>query len=193
MSTTLGKIAPSITKLIRHGHTEVTAVFHKYELDMPADQKRALVNTISALLEIHARLEEELFYPALRDVDPQNKALQEALPEHNEMKRLIGILREMEPGDADFDLRVNDLMRDVLHHVADEETVMLPAAELALKERLGDLGAEWTRRRVKMMAERAGEITSNAARGMPKSTMLLAGGMLAGGYLLKRAFESRRH
>jgi hemerythrin superfamily protein len=193
MSTTLGKIAPSITKLIRHGHTEVTAVFHKYELDMPADQKRALVNTISALLEIHARLEEELFYPALREVDPQNKALQEALPEHNEMKRLIGILREMEPGDADFDLRVNDLMRDVLHHVADEETVMLPAAELALKERLGDLGAEWTRRRVKMMAERAGEITSNAARGMPKSTMLLAGGMLAGGYLLKRAFESRRH
>jgi hemerythrin superfamily protein len=193
MSTTLGKIAPSITKLIRHGHTEVTAVFHKYELDMPADQKRALVNMISALLEIHARLEEELFYPALREVDPQNKALQEALPEHNEMKRLIGILREMEPGDADFDLRVNDLMRDVLHHVADEETVMLPAAELALKERLGDLGAEWTRRRVKMMAERAGEITSNAARGMPKSTMLLAGGMLAGGYLLKRAFESRRH
>jgi hemerythrin superfamily protein len=193
MSTTLGKIAPSITKLIRHGHTEVTAVFHKYELDMPADQKRALVNTISALLEIHARLEEELFYPALREVDPQNKALQEALPEHNEMKRLIGILREMEPGDADFDLRVNDLMRDVLHHVADEETVMLPAAELALKERLGDLGAEWTRRRVKMMAERAGEITSNAARGMPRSTMLLAGGMLAGGYLLKRAFESRRH
>jgi hemerythrin superfamily protein len=189
----MGKLAPDVTNLIRHDHTEVSAAFHKYELSTPAAQKKALVNTISALLEIHATLEEQIFYPALREVDPQNKALQEALPQHQEMKRLIQILREMEPGDRDYDLKVNDLMRDVLHHVADEETVLLPAAEIALKDKLGELGAEWTRRRIKMMSERAGELASNATRAMPGSAMLLAGGMLAGGYLLKRAFEHRRH
>lgn len=193
MSTMLSRIAPDITNLIRHDHTEVSAVFHKYELGTPAAQKKALVNTIGALLEIHATLEEQIFYPALREVDPQSRALQDALPQHQEMKRLVQILREMEPGDRDYDLKVNDLMRDVLHHVADEETVLLPAAEIALKDRLGELGAQWTRGRVKMMSERAGELASNATRAMPKGTVLLAGGMLAGGYLLKRAFEHRRH
>jgi hypothetical protein len=84
-------------------------------------------------------------------------------------------------------------MRDVMHHVADEETVMLPAAEIALKDQLAELGAQYTKRQLELAGPRAGEIGSSLVRGMPGTAMLMAGGLLAGGYLLKRAFETRRH
>jgi hypothetical protein len=83
-------------------------------------------------------------------------------------------------------------MRDVLHHVADEETVLLPAAELLLKDRLSELGAQMTKRRLELAGPRAAEIAGNTVRAMPAGAMLMAGGLLAGGYLLKRAFDQRR-
>ena len=144
-------------------------------------------------LEIHAQLEEEILYPKLREAAPDNEAVRKAQSEHDEMKRLIGELRGMEAGDAQFDLKLNELMRDVMHHVADEETVMLPVAEIALKEQLAELGAQYTKRQLELAGPRAAEIGSNLVRGMPGTAMLMAGGLLAGGYLLKRAFEGRRH
>jgi hemerythrin superfamily protein len=193
MNPSLTKLSPSITKLIRHDHTRVLGTFHKISLDTPAPQKQALFETIAALLEIHAQLEEEILYPKLREVAPDNEAVRKAQPEHDEMKRLVGELRGLEAGDEAFDLKLNELMRDVMHHVADEETVMLPAAEIALKDQLAELGAQYTKRQLELAGPRAGEIGSSLVRGMPGTAMLMAGGLLAGGYLLKRAFETRRH
>ena len=45
------------------------------------------------------------------------------------MRRLIGKLRDMETADANYDGVFYQLIRDVMHHVADEETVLLPEAE----------------------------------------------------------------
>jgi hemerythrin superfamily protein len=193
MNTVLSKLSPSITKMIRMDHTHVLATFHKFEVDTPAARKQAIVNTACLALEIHAQLEEEIFYPALQAVAGDNQVLHKARPEHDEMKRLIAQLRSLTPEDEAFDLRFHELMRDVLHHVADEETVLLPAAELLLKDRLCELGAQMTKRRLELAGPRAAEIASNSARAMPAATMLMAGGLLAGGYLLKRAFEQRRH
>jgi hypothetical protein len=81
------------------------------------------------------------------------------------------------------------LMRDVLHHVADEETTLLPDAERLLGDRLGELGAQMTKRRLELAAPRAGEIAVNTVRGMPASSMLVAAGaLIAGTYIVKRAF-----
>lgn len=197
MNTVLSKLSsslsPSITKLIRHDHTRVTAVWHKYDPAMSGEQKRALFETIAAQLEIHAQLEEEILYPALREAAPENEAVKKAKPEHDEMRRVIGELRELDPGDTPFDLKLNELMRDVLHHVAEEETVMLPAAEIALKDRLDEMGAQFAKRQMELGGPRAAEIAGNAVRAMPGTAMLMAGGLLAGGYLIKRAFETRRH
>jgi len=193
MNTVLSKLSPSITKMIRMDHTHALTTFHKYEVDTSPARKQAIVNTVCLALEIHAQLEEEIFYPALQAVAADNQVLHKALPEHAEMKRLIAELREMSPEDAEYDLRVNELMRDVMHHVADEETVLLPAAELLLKDRLSELGAQMTKRRFELAGPHAAEIAGNTARAMPAGTMLMAGGLLAGGYLLKRAFDHRRH
>lgn len=193
MNTIVEKLSPGITKMIRMDHTHVVTLFHRFETDTPTARKKAIVESACLALEIHAQLEEEIFYPALEEVAADNEALKKARPEHDEMRRLIAKLREMEPESADFDTSFHELMRDVLHHVADEETVLLPAAELLLKDRLAELGAQMTKRRFELAGPRAAEIAGNTARAMPMGAMLMAGGLVAGGYLLKRAFDHRRH
>lgn len=194
MNSTLAKLSPSIVKMIRADHSHVFALLHRFHEDTSAQRKKAIVETACLALEIHAQLEEEIFYPALREVAPDNEALKKSVPEHQEMRRVIERLRGMEPDDANFDVTFNELMRDVLHHVADEETVVLPSAELLLKDRLGELGAQMTQRRMQLSKPHIGQMIAGNARAMPAgTTMLMAGGLLAGGYLIKRAFEQRRH
>ena len=60
----------------------------------------------------------------------------------------------MQPGDAAYDETVMELMRDVLHHVADEETMLLPDAERRLGDQLNELGAQMTKRRLKGWSRR---------------------------------------
>jgi hypothetical protein len=68
MHKALKTFVPTVTNMIRADHTHVLATFHQYEIDTSPGTKRALVNTICLGLEIHAQLEEEIFYPAMRGV-----------------------------------------------------------------------------------------------------------------------------
>jgi hemerythrin superfamily protein len=192
MNSLLKKLSPTITNLIRMDHTHVMVAFHQYEADTPPRTKKALVNTVSVALEIHAELEEEIFYPAVRRVVTDPVVIDKSVPEHDEMRRLIAKLREMEPTDADYDRTVMELMRDVMHHVADEETVLLPAAERLLAGELSELGARMTKRRLELATPRAGEIAGNTLRALPTSTMLMSvGALLAGGLVVNRALRRR--
>jgi hemerythrin superfamily protein len=192
-ATVLEKFSPPITKMIRMDHTHVMVTAHKYTADASPDRKKAIATAVCRALEIHAQLEEEIFYPALRNVAGDNEALQKAKPEHDTMRRIIGQLRDMEPRDPRHDALFMELMRDVMHHVADEETILLPAAEKMLGERLCELGAQMTRRRMQLATPHAGEMAAATARAMPAGTMLVAGGLLTGAYLISRGLSQRRH
>ena len=179
MSEFLSKISPNATNMIRMDHTHVMAIFHRYKADTPPAQKQALVNAACAALEIHAELEEEIFYPAVREVT-DNETIRKSVPEHNEMRQLIAQLRGMLPDAPGYDDTFMALMREVIHHVADEETVLLPEAERMLPHRLDELGAQMTRRRMQLLGPRVPEVAMNLARGMPVATMALAGLMVLG-------------
>ncbi|HEX7438939.1 MAG TPA: hemerythrin domain-containing protein [Caldimonas sp.] len=192
MNLLLKKLSPTATNLIRMDHTHVLAAFHQYEADIRPQTKKVLVNTVSVALEIHVQLEEEIFYPALRRVVTDPVVIDKSVPEHGEMRRLIAKLREMEPIEVDYDRTFMELMRDVMHHVADEETVLLPAAERMLADELEELGAKMVRRRLELVAPRAGEIAANSLRSLPASAMWMsAGAVLAGSLMLRRAFRRR--
>ncbi len=192
MNKLASKLSPSITSMIKFDHTHVIATFHQYRTENSAMNKQGLVNTACVALEIHSQLEEEIFYPAMRAVMPSDPTLAESVPEHDEMRRLITRLRGMHPDDAQYDATFMELIRDVLHHVADEETILLPMAEKLLGPRLGELGAEMTKRRLQLVAPRAGEIAGNMARGMPATSMLMAAGaLLAGTYFVTRGSTRR--
>lgn len=81
----------------------------------------------------------------------------------------------MEPEDEGYDETVLSLMRLVMHHVADEETVVIPAAERLLPERLGELGARMTKLRLQLAAPRSKDIALNMGRAVSGNTVALLG------------------
>ena len=186
MNTVASRMTPSITTLIRVDHSHVLALFHRYKADTALGKKRALVSNACLAIQVHAQLEEEIFYPALRAVMSGDEVLAKSEPEHEEMRKLIGELRGMTGGegaviDAACDEKFFDLMRLVIHHVADEETKLLPAAERLLRDDLGRLGMEMTSRRVELMKPHAAEFAANTFRSFPlgAASGLVAAGVVA--------------
>jgi hemerythrin superfamily protein len=182
MNALLTKIAPSITDMIRADHSRVLSTFHRYKAGTSPTTKRALVSAICLSLEVHAQAEEEIFYPAMGSVD--GSMVGKLIPEHDKMRNLIGALRGMEAGAPEYDSTVMELMREVIHHVAEEETVLLPEAERVLGERVCELGARFLKRRLQLMAPHAGEMTRAKARAFPKANLVVMAGALVGAAFL---------
>jgi hemerythrin superfamily protein len=175
----LKKLSPTITDMIRFDHSHVLVTFHQYTAAAKPKVKKALADTIGSALEIHATLEEEIFYPAMRGLDSNEPVLLKSVPEHNEMRRLISELRNTPSTDVRHDQLLQELMRDVIHHVADEETVLLPHAERVLsKDRLSELGAEMTKRRIELVGPKAGKLALDTAIGFSGSTTALVLGVI---------------
>jgi hypothetical protein len=187
MLALLNRLAPSATDMIRADHTRVLAVFHRYDIDASPRIKSGLVETVCRALEVHAQMEEDVFYPALRAAG--STLVDKAIPEHEEMRRLIATLREMDPAIAEYDATFMDLMREIIHHVADEETAMLPHAEALLGGQLGELGARMAKRRLQLMAAGAPKAVRTKARALPGGPVLWTAGALVAGVLL---FRNRR-
>jgi hemerythrin superfamily protein len=171
------KLSPTITDMIRFDHSHVLVTFHQYTKDKSPNVRKALADTICNALEIHATLEEEIFYPVVRMIDNNEPVIKKSVPEHDEMRSLSAELRATDPKDERHQKLVTELMRDVIHHVADEETVLLPEAEKMLsKERLCELGNEMTKRRMQLIAPKAGKIAADTAIGFSGSTLALIAG-----------------
>jgi hemerythrin superfamily protein len=187
----LKKLSPSITDMIRFDHSHVMVTFHQYTRDKRPSVKKALAETICDALEIHATLEEEIFYPVMRPRAADRKVMDKSEPEHMEMRRLIHELRNTDPRDSRHDELVFELMRDVVHHVADEETVLLPEAEQTMtKDRLSELGTQMTKRRLELVTPKAGKIAKNTAVGFSGSTAAVVMGV-AGALFAARAFTRK--
>ncbi len=182
-ATVLSAFAPKITRMIRADHANLLAIFHRYTADAPAVTRQALADRICVGLEIHMKLEEEVFYPALRELYPDGEVILKSEPEHNAIRRLVARLRRMSADDIGFDGAVLDLMRNFMHHVADEETVLLPAAERVLAEHLAELGGRMSKRRFELARPRVGEIVSGVVRSTPPSTVMMVAGAFGIGLL----------
>ena len=188
----LNKLSPTITDMIRFDHSHVMTTFHQYTKDKRPSVKKALAETICDALEIHATLEEEIFYPAMRPKAHDQKVMEKSEPEHDEMRRVIAELRRTDPASPRHDELVFELMRDVVHHVADEETVLLPEAEQTMsREQLSDLGVQMTKRRMQLVTPKAGKLAVNHAVGFSGSTAAIVVGV-ASALFAARAF-TRKH
>jgi hemerythrin superfamily protein len=187
----LKNVSPSITDMIRFDHSHVLLTWHQYVANKKPTVKKALAETMCDALEIHATLEEEIFYPTLRQLGLGGAALAKSEPEHNEMREVIARIRSGDPGSTRYDQLVAELMRDVLKHVADEETVLLPDAERMLSStRLNELGVAMTKRRAQLLAPKAGKIAASTLVGFSSSTTAVVGAAL-GALLLGRALSKR--
>lgn len=185
MLSLIGKVGPSATDMIRADHTRVVAAFHRYKADSTPSRKQAIAGMVCTALQVHAKIEEEIFYPAMRQAG--STLLEDLEPEHEEMRTLIATLSGMQPADPQYDATFMELMRTVIHHVADEETMLLTNAEAVLGERLGELGSRMMKRRMELMAPQAGGMAMQKARVFPRGVAMAAGALFAGVWLLRRA------
>ena len=185
MQALLRKVGPSPTDMIRADHTRVIAAFHRYKPESAPARRQAIVGLVCTSLLAHARMEEEIFYPAMRAAG--STMLEDLESEHQEMKSTIAQISGMDPRDPQYDATFMELMRDVMHHVADEETMLLSSAEALLGERMGELGARMMKRRTELMAPHAVGLAGQKVRAMPGGALALLGGLLAGLWLLRRA------
>ncbi len=192
MNMQLSRMSPSITDMIRMDHMHVFAVFHRFKASTSAARKSALVRNACLAIEVHAQLEEEIFYPALRQAAGDDPVLDKSGPEHNEMRNLINQLRGMSPEDPGYDRAFHALMRVVIHHVADEESVLLPEAERTMADRLGELGAEMTKRRLELIKPNVGELATTSVQSFPvMSALAAASALLLGSMLVRRGGNQR--
>jgi iron-sulfur cluster repair protein YtfE (RIC family) len=126
------------TALLETQHRKVEAIFEKLE-GSPRDPSR-LLEELANHLAAHMAIEQEIFYPALREVDED--MVLESFEEHAlaeiALKRLLGT----EPDDASFQARVIATKELIEHHVKEEEDDLFPKVEKVLGERkLAELGA----------------------------------------------------
>lgn len=138
--------------MLTSDHKKVKALFKKFdalkEESGAAADKAALVAQICDELTIHAEIEEEIFYPAVREAIDDADLMDEALVEHAGAKDLIAQLRGMDPSDDLYDAKVSVLGEQIDHHVKEEEGEMFPKASRAkvnteaLGEQMADRKAE---------------------------------------------------
>ena len=151
--------SPGPTEMLRDDHDKVRALFKEYEGagERASQQKKKLVGQITRELEVHAAIEEKIFYQAFREVqekDPK-KVVRESFEEHKIVKTLLAELAGMEPRDEQYDAKVTVLQESVEHHADEEERELFPAAEkLFDEEKLDELARRMTAMKQELTGER---------------------------------------
>ena len=140
---------PNATQMIRQDHKKVEGLFKKFEQTKGVQAKRRLAENAMAELEVHAALEEEIFYPAVKRSIDDGSMVQEALEEHQTVKQLISELQGMEEADEEFESQFSQLIENVQHHVEEEENEMLPKVEESDMD-LNSLGEQMAQRKQQM-------------------------------------------
>ena len=146
--------APDALALLKADHELVQDLFDKFQKARTEKQKATLAEQICTELTIHAQIEEEIFYPAVREAIEDDDLMDEADVEHAGAKDLIAQIEASDPGEDHFDAKVTVLGEYIKHHVEEEQSEMFPKVRKAELE-LNELGSEMSARKAELQAELA--------------------------------------
>jgi hemerythrin superfamily protein len=164
--------------VLKADHAAVKKLFAKEEKAARHDghgkydgqEKQDIFNQIRAALTVHATIEEEIFYPAVKKARSENvkDEVREGYEEHKQIKSLLAQVAGLTPADETYDMKIKVLKEDVEHHVKEEEGEMFPDAKKFLGEkRLVELGGQLEARKAELSKNslpKVGTDTQPAAR-----------------------------
>jgi hemerythrin superfamily protein len=131
-------------QLLKDDHKTVEDLFKRYESagEGAIEEKRTIRDRVVKELSIHAHIEEVVWYPATKEARQEGEEMvREALQEHAEAKKALRQLSALEPDDPQFDSVMTQLVKDVRHHVEEEENDMFPkVSEVLSSQELSELG-----------------------------------------------------
>jgi hemerythrin superfamily protein len=142
--------------MLKADHQKVKELFRKYEAagNRAYQKKKGIAEEVFTEISVHSMLEEELFYPAVKEqTDKDGKDLvAESIEEHHVVATLIEELKALDPKEERFDAKFTVLMENVEHHIEEEEGELFPEAEEVLGDAIDDLGTQMKERKEQLMA-----------------------------------------
>lgn len=130
-------------ELMKQDHKKVSGIFENLEptTERGVKTREELFAQLKQELSIHARIEEEIFYPAIKEAKETRDITLEAYEEHNVVKQLLTELDELSKDDETWGAKLKVLKENVEHHVEEEEEEMFPSAKKVLSpEQVEELG-----------------------------------------------------
>ena len=125
--------AMTVTNILMKDHRLVSGMIRTLEMTPRFNGmvRGTLFNQIRQQLLIHSQAEEEVFYPAVRTLNfgYVDQYVNDSYREHQNIKDLLNQLSSMDVLRDDFDSKMSDLKRTVLHHVEEEEGKLFPLIE----------------------------------------------------------------
>ena len=139
------------TAILRADHRLVNGLFDQFEATNSGAKKAPIVAQICTELTVHAEIEEEIFYPAVKAAMKDHELVPEATVEHATLKDLIAQLEGIEPDGEMYDAKVRVMGEYVKHHVKEEQNEMFPKAKSTDLDMM-ELGAQMLARKQELTA-----------------------------------------
>lgn len=135
------------TDILKNDHKEAMGLIERLESigggEGAGGSKDELFTKLKDALKLHTKEEEQVFYPALENLDETRDLIKESYEEHRKVDRLLA---EMNPAARDFADKLSELRGNIEAHVDEEEGEMFPKAERLLgQSRLQEMGQQMER------------------------------------------------
>jgi hemerythrin-like domain-containing protein len=133
--------------LLRKDHREVKDLLKQAE-DADTAQKQKIFEQIKGELQVHEAIEEEIFYPALKEHPKTKELALEAYEEHHVVDQVMSELEVLSPDDETWDAKFSVMEENLKHHINEEEREMFEQAQKVFSdEELEQLGDQMLRRK----------------------------------------------
>ena len=128
-----GEVNVNAVGMLESQHREMEELFAKLDRADRGERKQRLFTLIADKLAVHASIEEEAFYPAVKAKRTEDILL-ESLEEHLGIKRVLADLIDLDASDETFDAKTKVLQEQVEHHVGEEEDDLFPKVKKIFDE-----------------------------------------------------------
>src|ERR1700687_1668903 len=137
-------------ELLKDDHKKVEKIFTAME---SKDDRQRLFPELDRELSVHAEIEEKIFYPAAKEVEPTRDLVLESIEEHKQIKMVLADLEQTDKSTDEWAAALKVLKEDVMHHVGEEENELFPKVKKVLsKQQLADLGTRMEELKLQLLA-----------------------------------------
>jgi hemerythrin-like domain-containing protein len=139
--------------MLKADHWTVHDLFAKYESAEDSSTKHLIAEQVFTELDLHAQLEENVFYPAYETQTGKNgtQLVADSRLEHEQVRELMLEMQGLDLTEEEFEAKFHELMHTVRHHIDAEENEMFPEAEQILTDQLEDLMDEMVELKHRLM------------------------------------------
>lgn len=143
-----------ILDIIKADHRQVETLFSEIESTENPQKLYECFNQLYQALNVHVEVEEQTFYPAIRNCQDVDKLVDEAHKEHNQAKQILEDVSSFSPTSTEFKAKIRDLKQAVQHHVEEEENEIFPQVRKCMNEQEREkLGNEFEAAKSKVESE----------------------------------------